>query len=248
MNTFRPEPSEELSFFLGAWLGDGWADEADGGKRLLLKVRSREFAEEFARCATRILNKAKTYKIREISEETRRWYLVRVTSMLLYDFVKQPVPKLKPFILPCSASFLRGFFTAEGCPCVSIENTNRPFLDAGLVVANSDYRLLEFARDLLSNLRFHPGRIRLNMLEGTRTNLAVARSSGWLLSLSRIEDGHRFANVVGFADSEKQLKLTAAISLIKEHGSVEAAVQWREHYGKVGKKWVKKESSLTSSK
>lgn len=178
MNTFRPEPSEELSFFLGAWLGDGWADEADGGKRLLLKVRSREFAEEFARCATRILNKAKTYKIREISEETRRWYLVRVTSMLLYDFVKQPVPKLKPFILPCSASFLRGFFTAEGCPCVSIENTNRPFLDAGLVVANSDYRLLEFARDLLSNLRFHPGRIRLNMLEGTRTNLAVARSSG----------------------------------------------------------------------
>ena len=40
---FNAQPSEELSFFLGAWIGDGWSDENDGGKRMLLKVRSYDF-------------------------------------------------------------------------------------------------------------------------------------------------------------------------------------------------------------
>jgi hypothetical protein len=40
LRMFDPRPSDELSFFLGAWLGDGWANENDGGKRLLLMVSS----------------------------------------------------------------------------------------------------------------------------------------------------------------------------------------------------------------
>lgn len=54
---FTPRASDELSFFLGAWLGDGWGDDNDGGKRLFLKVRSRRFAEEFATSASKILGK-----------------------------------------------------------------------------------------------------------------------------------------------------------------------------------------------
>jgi hypothetical protein len=57
VTAFNAEPSEELSFFLGAWLGDGLGDDADGGKRLLLKVRSLDFANEFANSATLVLKK-----------------------------------------------------------------------------------------------------------------------------------------------------------------------------------------------
>lgn len=63
MNKFQPLPSPELSFFMGAWVGDGWADENDGGRRLRLKVRSRSFAEEFARCGSVILEKKEPYRV-----------------------------------------------------------------------------------------------------------------------------------------------------------------------------------------
>ena len=58
---FKAQPSEELSFFLGAWIGEGWSDENDGGKRMLLKVRSYSFAKEFAISAARILGKTDSY-------------------------------------------------------------------------------------------------------------------------------------------------------------------------------------------
>ena len=66
---FDQRPSEELSFFLGAWIGDGWADENDGGKRMLLKVRSYDFAKEFADCAAKILHKTDSYWVRRVTDK-----------------------------------------------------------------------------------------------------------------------------------------------------------------------------------
>src|SRR2546425_5553429 len=73
---FNAQPSEELSFLLGAWIGDGWSDENDGGKRMLLKVRSDDFAKEFATFATsaaKILHKTDSYWVRRIVDETGMW-------------------------------------------------------------------------------------------------------------------------------------------------------------------------------
>jgi len=119
MTEFHPVPSDSLSFFLGAWLGDGWADEADGGKRLLLKVRSMSFADEFAAAATAVLGKQ--YRAREVHDKNGRWYQVKVTSMLLFEFVGRPFAELEPTIEQFPMSFLRAFATAEGNPSVSIE-------------------------------------------------------------------------------------------------------------------------------
>ena len=72
------------------------------------------------------------------------WYLVKVTSFMLYDFANRPLEALRANIERCPKGFLRGFFTAEGNPSVSLERTNGPYLQTGLVVSNSDYELLVF--------------------------------------------------------------------------------------------------------
>ncbi|TLX93495.1 MAG: hypothetical protein E6K96_09380 [Thaumarchaeota archaeon] len=244
---FNAQPSEELSFFLGAWIGDGWSDENDGGKRMLLKVRSYDFAKEFATSAAKILGKTDSYWVRRIADETGMWYLVKVTSFMLYDFVNRPFEALRAYIECYPKEFLRGFFTAEGNPSVSIERTNGPKLQVGVVVSNSDYKLLLFTRNLLSILGFHPGHIRLNVPEGTKTNLGVARSSGWLLSLSRFEDARGFSSSIGFADGDKQCKIREAISFIENCGHRGAAIEWTKYYQKDGRKWVKKRRGPISS-
>lgn len=236
INDFEPKQSEELSFFLGAWLGDGWADESDGGKRLLLKVRSYDFAKEFATSAEKILHKTDSYWVRRIFDKTGIWYLVKVTSFLLYDFVNQPLDVLSGTIEPLPRGFLRGLFTAEGNPSTSI--SRRYGLDVVLDLSNSDYQLLEFSMNLLLALGYHPRRIRLVQPKGTRTNLGVATKAGWLLKLLRFDDAETFASTIGFADSKKQRKLTDAISLIREFGSIRAAREWTRLYEKQRGDWV----------
>jgi len=85
------------------------------------------------------------------------------------------------------------------------------------------------------------------MPEGKKTNLAVARSSGWLLSLSRFGDARGFSNTIGFADGDKQRKLMEAISYIEKCGAKRAATEWTKYYQKQGKKWVKKRKTPISS-
>src|SRR2546425_9856779 len=103
---FNAQPSEELSFYLGAWIGDGWSDENDGGKRMLLKGRSYDFAKEFATSAAKILQKTDSYWVRRIAGETGMWDFGQVTSFMLYEFVNQPFEALRGFIESFPKEFL----------------------------------------------------------------------------------------------------------------------------------------------
>jgi intein-encoded DNA endonuclease-like protein len=44
------------------------------------------------------------------------WFLVKVTSIMLYEFVMQPWEQLSDYAEAYPTAFLRGFFTAEGNP------------------------------------------------------------------------------------------------------------------------------------
>ena len=245
LRRFDPVPSEELSFFVAAWTGDGWADDSDGGKRLLLKVRSRTFAEEFARSASVILRKTTPYRVRVVTGRNGTWYVVKVTSLRLYDFVTQPLPALRAFTSPHPVGFLRGFFTAEGCPIISVSSSptkgsiSRERLDVTVAVSNCDLELLEYSRDLLLHLGFHPGNSRLNMAKGKRTNLSVATKSNYLVTLARSADVAVFAERVGFADAEKNAKLRESLRLVDTLGPSRAAERWKELYTKVAGKWTR---------
>jgi intein-encoded DNA endonuclease-like protein len=242
---FDKQPSEDLSFFLGAWIGDGWADENDGGKRMLLKVRSYDFAKEFAVSAAKILHKTDSYWVRRVQDRRGRWYLVKVTSFQLYDFVTGPFADLQEVLVKHPTGFLRGIFTAEGNPSVSIEQRRGPRLEVGLSVSNSDRELMEFLRMLLFDLGLHPGGLRLNTGAGTRTNMGVATKDVWTMNLSRIEEVEVFARKIGFADSSKQHKLEHAISLVQELGHKAAASEWTTLYTKRGHAWVRSESTVS---
>ncbi len=244
MNEFEPRPSEELSFFLGAWLGDGWADESDGGKRLLLKVRSREFAEEFARSATKILNKAEPYKVREITDETGKWYLVKVTSLLLYEFVNQPFSKLTSIIEHNRVAFLRGFFTAEGNPSVSIQRSAKGHpLDVTLCVSNTTMEYILFARNQVSILGYHPTRITIGYKAGQSHPIQgvqyTAKETEWQFRIASLVEIKRFLAQIGFADRVKQEKAFTAAELIERHGGQRASSFWTQIYTKKSRKWVK---------
>jgi intein-encoded DNA endonuclease-like protein len=236
-NLFVARPSEELSFFLGAWLGVGWADENDGGKRMRLKVRSESFANEFTYCASVILSKSSPYHAWTTSDEGGLWYNAKVTSFALYEFVNHSLDQLKGFILPYPRGFLRGFFTAEGCPSVNVLKKSGPRLNVGVVVSNSDISLMKFCRDLLATLGFHPGKIRLNAAKGKKTNISIASMNSWLLTMSRLKEVRTFVDTIGFADTEKQQKVTQALRLIEELGVVDAGERWLQLYKKTGKRW-----------
>ncbi len=236
---FTPEPSEELSLFIGVALGDGWRDSADGGKRIRLKVRSLGLASEFANAGSKILGKTSPYRVWKTIDEGGPWYNVKVTSFMLYDFFESPVAEVQRLVEHYPRGFLRGFATAEGCPSVNISKKG-PALHVGVVISNSNKRLLKFSRKLLLGLGFHPGKIRLNMPKGKKTNLSTATKAGWLVSLSRFKEVSRFASLIGFADEKKQRKLNEALKMIKVYGSIEAARLWAESYEKIGKRWTLK--------
>lgn len=239
-NLFVARPSEELSLFLGIWIGDGWSDDNDGGKRLLLKVRSRTMAEEFAAASSKLLAKTKPYRVRINVDERGPWYTVKVTSFQLYDFVTQPLENLMEFIEPYPEAFLRGFYTVEGNPEVSVQQRRVPELGVGVCVSNSDHQLLQLSRNLLSSLGFHAGRIRLGTPAGKQTNVGIARKDNWMMNLSRLSEVQEFARDIGFADSDKQQKLDDAVSNLKQYGRARAAEKWLESYCKVGGAWVRK--------
>ena len=212
-----------------------------------LKVRSESFAGEFAKAASSILSKTVPYRVWTTFDERGPWYNVKVTSLMLFEFLDLDFVKLEPMVGRFPKGFLRGFFTAEGNPTFSVSMVrNGICLDASVVCSNNNQELLEFVSRLCCELGFNPGRIRLNGMAGSRTNLGMRRESGWLLSLTRFLDVKKFAQEIGFADTEKQAKLQDGLEVLERDGRFDGAVSWTNAYAKIGRKWMKKPLSAST--
>jgi intein-encoded DNA endonuclease-like protein len=248
VNEFKAEPSEELSFFLGAWLGDGWGDDSGGGKRLLLKVRSLDFANEFANTATLVLNKTEPYLARSIVDEKGQWYQVKVTSVLLFELANRPFAQLSGYIKPHPTGFLRAFLTAEGNPAVSINASHEPpTLGLTVCVSNTELGYVQYALDLMKGLGYHPTKITIGDRPGVQRTIGgysfTTTKTEWQFRIARIAEVENFLARIGFADSARQEKAETALSLIREYGSHRASVAWTEMYEKIGRKWQKKSTA-----
>jgi intein-encoded DNA endonuclease-like protein len=141
------EPSEELAYVMGVKIGDGYTTKGRhvvknyNRVRIGLKVKDREFAEEFGRCLAKVLGRR---PINPRYRKSLRRYVVEIRSQTLYELLKKPVDldRLKPYIEHCEkcmAAFLKGFVDSEGS--VSEEGYIR--------IYNTDYRLLEYVKELL---------------------------------------------------------------------------------------------------
>jgi intein-encoded DNA endonuclease-like protein len=142
-------PSKELSYMIGVEAGDGYAcrdrHAANYNKvRIGLKVKDREFAEEFGRCLAKVLGR-RPIKPRYRNDVGK--YVVEICSQTLYELLKKPVDLdgLKKYIEHCErcmAAFLRGFVDSEG----SVRK------EGHIHIYNTDYRLLEYVKELLKRL------------------------------------------------------------------------------------------------
>jgi intein-encoded DNA endonuclease-like protein len=141
------EPSETLAYIIGAVLGDGYPKikgrVRKGYRHTIIRFEAvdREFVEEVARCIAVVLNRPPpTLKIRK---GTRKYY-IEVESKTLWELLKKPIDleRLKKYIEHCEkcmATFLRGFFDAEGCVSKS-----------GYILAlNTNYEVLTYVKGLL---------------------------------------------------------------------------------------------------
>jgi intein-encoded DNA endonuclease-like protein len=143
-------PSEELAYVIGVKVGDGYAGKSRhtvksyNRVRIGLKVKDREFAEEFGRCLAEVLGR------RPINPRYRKSlgrYVVEIRSQTLYELLKKPtdLERLKKYIEHCercTAAFIRGFADSEGC--VKKEGY--------IFIYNTDYELLTYVKDLLKLL------------------------------------------------------------------------------------------------
>lgn len=112
---FEPKPTEALAYVIGATLGDGsTAITGDHEYMVKLKVKDKDFAEAYSVAIGRILHRTPP---RLRWNPKRSYWEVEVSSLLLLQFLRQPIEALAPSIGHCdrcSGAFLRGFFDAEG--------------------------------------------------------------------------------------------------------------------------------------
>jgi intein-encoded DNA endonuclease-like protein len=140
-------PCEELAYIIGAKLGDGYAYKRGHAIRsyndviIGLKVKDREFAEEFGRSLAKVLGRQ---PIRPRYNKSSERYVVEAKSQTLYELLKKPVDldRLKKYIEHCErcmAAFLRGFADSEG------------YVDKKgyIEISNTGYELLTYVKDLL---------------------------------------------------------------------------------------------------
>lgn len=102
------EPSSELTYLIGAFLGDGWVHNK--------KCYTIGFAGEqsFMESINEKLSKVigRTYLVSK--SKTKNMYVLFVYSKSFYNFLNLPIEKLLEITERYPLSFIRGFFEAEG--------------------------------------------------------------------------------------------------------------------------------------
>jgi DNA endonuclease len=115
VRTFDAKPCPELAYVIGVTKGDAsMSVSRNYNYKIKLRVTDKEFAEEFARCLSVVLGRNPPRV--KWHQKTCSWH-TEISSLLLQNVLKQPLPNLKRFIEgndACAAAFLRGFFDSEG--------------------------------------------------------------------------------------------------------------------------------------
>lgn len=190
------DPSPELSYVIGAVLGDGNLSK----QRLIrLRVTDRDFAEEFARCLRVVLCKDGFIQIRPLFPSKNSFkgysgklqYEVRINSVILYSFLSQTQENLRRITDKFPVEFLRGFYDSEGSITIW-HNGGR----AHLSLSNMKRDIIEYSQELLCSLDI-------------KSDISVCKipkssNSYFRLTVSSKKDVIKFRELVGFSIARKQ--------------------------------------------
>ncbi|WP_232461784.1 LAGLIDADG family homing endonuclease [Thermococcus pacificus] len=232
------EPSPELAYVIGVYLGDGSVHLKSNGRYVVkLKVIDKEFAEAFAN-ALKKLGIGVTIGFERDSTRVDRHY-VEGSNKSLFQLLTGSRKRLLSLARKYPREFLRGFFDSEGFPVISAGKSFK----VEVAAVNSDLEVLEFAQEALEELGIN-SKISKLYSRGHRVVIRGEEYSSnvdmFILRIFHFNDVQLFAEKVGFTASRKSEKLQMAIGLKGNYPSAEAVKLWLNEYEKVGRTYVKR--------
>jgi intein-encoded DNA endonuclease-like protein len=231
-------PRPELSYLIGAYLGDGQtAGEED--KKVRFKVADLDFANILNETVSRVLGT----RLRVIRIE-RGFHCVVYDSAVLYDFLQQPIEPLIPYAETSPESFLRGFFDAEGYVTPRLDYQSKRLLGLTIGVANSNPDYLGCVKRLLVDQGIQSS-YRLTHKAGEpmtiRGRTFIRKHDVQHLILRGSGAPQVFETAVGFSISAKRDKLADLVWLSANLDSAEGYRWFVTHYEQRRRRWVKKD-------
>lgn len=205
------EPSPELAYIVGAYLGDASVSERNYQYRIRLKVIDRDFAQSFERALKSIGAKPRI-GFEHNQDRTDRWW-VEVTNKELFMFLKGPKDMLFEVARVYSREFLRGFFDSEGTVVF-----NRESRTLQVSASNYDLEVLTLCEKLLKKLNID-SKIYLHRKKGTPVNIRGKmyqyNSDLYRITILRRQSVLNFYREVGFSIQRKQHKLKEALEFFE---------------------------------
>lgn len=204
VRAFNAKPTPELSYVVAVKLGDASMSISSNNNYMIkLRVKDRDFAEEFSRCLSVVLGRSPP-KVKW-HEKTQMWH-TQVSSLLLHRLLAQPVVKLR-FLVDyddaCRAKFLRGFFDSEGSAS-----------GRSLKASNGDLDKLKLVRDMLLRAGIQVYGPHLASLAG---GMVVIKGKMWRRNKNQYyvnvatDSLERFRERVGFSIGRKTNSLNKAV-------------------------------------
>lgn len=217
-----------MAYLIGFWLGDG--RNAGKEKKVRFKLADMRQLDLVNHLLARLLDRApKPVRM------DGPFCVADYDTPVLYDYLAQPLAKLKPCIFAFRADFLRGFFDAEGYASIGADASKRR-VNGVVGVASSDLEYLKLVRGLLTQLGVSTT-IRITNRKGEPMTI---RGLAWIrrrdvrhVLITSDQSIRRFFDVVGFGNPVKQEKLGDLVFL-QELPPEERFDWFVKHYRKEG--------------
>lgn len=205
------QPSPELSYVLGAILGDGdfyklRANAKHGvAYRIRLRVKDYDFIDEVNKCISKVKNRGAPYPVKEIPVSRTAWgkgtiFKLEAYSKEIYNIL---VDESKIHIIAkCfPESFVKGFADAEGGVYHNKRKTRKSF-ERWVHLTNTNLAILQFISHLLNRMGIKP---KIHSRRDSRSGSVV-----YSLVIRRNIDLLKFAENIGFRIKRKMSKLKDA--------------------------------------
>jgi intein-encoded DNA endonuclease-like protein len=194
-------PSPELSYVLGAFLGDG---SIIRNKIVTLKVADIVFAEKFAECLAKVVG-TKPYPLRNVEN---KYWIGYINNKGLAKFLSQnTLQNLIPIVEKYPEEFVRGFFDAEG----TVSLGGRKKKQVKIIAYNNNVELIKLIQKLLLKKFDIDSSIYIHARAGEKRGNAIANSNCYALMICRKESVLKFRREIGFSITRKMRKLESMI-------------------------------------
>ena len=225
----------ELGYVVGVLLSD-----CTTKGEILLRVRDRDFAEEFAKALKEVTRKR--YKVR-IDEG---YFAVRLHGSALRYIVRSGLWRVIAYLYP--REFLQGLFDGDGGVVIGARNN---IFRVRVTLTNSNKEVIILVKHLLEEnfgirctLRLHQRRGERDKILGIEYTL---KKDCWELKIRRKGDVFKFHEKVGFRIKRRQQKLEDGVMILRTYRTNRERIKaWLKKYVKKNGKWIPRPPPLLS--